>query len=500
MPPRRPLDRHISEATKLSLILATALTFGPTLATRADAQEPGRDTAGITVSGTVYDSLAAKPLAGALVQIAETGKRAARVLIDTTGTDGAFEIANVPRGSYIIGFFHPALDSLGLGVATRSVEVSSAAPTEVALAIPSASTIRDLLCTPGATADSSGLLIGFVRDADTGAPLAGANGVLMWRELVVDKGIHTERREVPVKANDVGWFAACGVPADGPLTARAELGSDVTGFIEIAVPPRGLLHRDFNIPRGSAVTTVAVNDSAGAAAGETVRRGSARLTGVVRDDRGRPLSGAQLMVWGSGVTGSTMEDGTFALGDLPAGSQALEVRYVGYAPEKMTVDLVSNATRSVTVTLDKRADVLNEVVVYGKRSKRSRDFTGFVQRSKSGFGHFLTRADIEKQHPFQFTDLFRMIPGFMVVPDTQGFGYRIVSTRGSDFSGKCQPAIYINGMQMYDASGIDGFVIPDDVAAVEAYAGPAGAPPQYRSGGCGSILIWTGLNLRATQE
>jgi hypothetical protein len=500
MSPSWPLYLRTAKATRLSLILVTALTLGATPAASAGAQgQGGRDSVGSTVSGTVYDSLAGRPLAGALVQIAETGK-GARVLIDTSGSDGGFEIADVPPGSYIIGFFHPALDSLGLGVATRSVEIASAAPTHVAMAIPSASTIRDLLCTPDATADSSGLLIGFIRDADTGAPLAGANVVVMWRELVVDKGIRSERREVPAKANDAGWFALCGVPTDGPLTARAELGSDATGFIEISVPPHGLLHRDFNIPRGSAATILAVDDSAAAASGQTVRRGSARLTGVVRDARGRPLSGAQLMVWGSGVTGSTKEDGTFALAGLPAGSQALEARYVGYAPEKVTVDLVSNATRSVTMTLEKRADVLNEVVVYGKRTKRPRDLTGFLQRSKSGFGHFLTRADIEKRHPFQFTDLFRMIPGFMVVPDTEGFGYRIVSTRGSGFSGKCQPAIYIDGMQMYDASGIDGFVIPDDVAAVEAYAGPAGTPPQYRSGSCGSILIWTGPDLRVTPE
>jgi hypothetical protein len=216
---------------------------------------------------------------------------------------------------------------------------------------------------------------------------------------------------------------------------------------------------------------------------------------VVLDGSGKPLSGARLVVWGSGVTGSTKEDGTFALADLPAGSQALEVRYVGYAPEKVTVDLVSNATRSVTVTLDKRADVLNEVVVYGKRTRRSSDITGLLRRSKAGFGHFLTRAEIEKRHPFQFTDLFRMIPGFIVVPDTEGFGYRIVSSRGSGVRGQGQPAIYVDGMQMYDASSIDGFVIPEDVAAVEAYAGPAGTPPQYRSGGCGSILIWTGADM-----
>jgi hypothetical protein len=343
------------------------------------------------------------------------------------------------------------------------------------------------------------MVIGFVRDADTGSPLAGANVVMMWTELVIQNGIHTDRREVPVKANDLGWYALCGVPTDGPLIARAELGSDASGFIEISVPPHGVRHRDFGIPRDSAAITVAVDDSAGAAAGQTFRRGSARLTGVVRDERGRPLSGAQLLLWGSGIRGSTLEDGTFALSGLPAGSQALEARYVGYAPKRVTVDLASNSTRNVTVTFDKRADVLDEVTVYGKRSERRSDVRGFLERSKRGFGHFLTRADIEKRHPFQFTDLFRTMPGFIVVPDT-GFGYTIVSTRGSGLGGRCQPEIYLDGMKLYDAGDIDGFIMPSNVAAVEAYAGPAGAPPQYSSGGCGSVLIWTGPDLGSAQD
>lgn len=479
-------------------VLAALLALAPTPGIAAQGAAPS-NAGGVTVSGTVYDSLAGRPLAEALIQIVNR-RNGAKALSATSDAHGDFEITAVPPGSYIIGFFHPALDSLGLGVPPKAVDVASDAPTHVALFIPSASRVHDLLCAPDATADSTGLLLGFVRDADTGVPLAGANVVVMWRELVIDKGIHTERREVPTKANEAGWFALCGVPTDGPLTARAELGSDVTGFLEIAIPPRGLLHRDFYIPRGSSATIVAANDSATGAAGATVRRGSARLTGTVRDDRGRPLSGAQLLVWGSGVTGSTSEDGTFALGNLPAGSQALEVRYVGYAPRRVTVDLVSNATRSVTVTLDERADVLNEVVVYGKRTKRSRDFTGFVQRSKAGFGHFLTRADIAKRHPFQFTDLFRMIPGFRVVPVTDGFGYRIVSTRGTGFGGQCQPDIYIDGMQIYDAGSIDAYVMPNDVAAVEAYAGPSGAPLQYTHGTCGSILIWTGADIGGNEE
>jgi hypothetical protein len=477
--------------TSLALFALLAL-----VSTRAAAQNPSATAT--SISGIVYDSLAGKPLAGALVQLVAHDSPA-KVLSATSGTDGGFEIADVPPGSYIIGFFHPVLDSLGIGVSPRPLEIADAAPVNVSLGIPSAVTLRNLLCPPSAPADSSGLLIGFVRDADEGVPLAGASVVVMWRELVVDKGIHTGRREIPVKTNSEGWYALCGLPTDGPITARAELGDDASGYIEISVPPHGLLHRDFGIPRDSAAVTVAADVSTGAAAGQTVRRGSARLTGSVRDEKGRPLSGARLLVWGSGVTGSTGEDGTFILSGLPAGTQALEVRYVGYAPRRVTVDLASHATRSVTVTLDQRADVLGQVTVYGKPSKRQRDFTGFFQRSKSGFGHFLTRADIEKRHPFQFTDLFRMIPGFMVIPDS-GFGYRIVSSRGTNLSGKCQPTIYINGMRIYDATDIDGLVLPNDIAAVEAYAGPAGAPPQYTADACGSILIWTGPDLGSTQN
>ena len=495
---RWPLDLRAAEAPKLPLTLFfAALALGGATA-RAGAQGTVADGAlHGSVAGTVYDSLAAKPLAGAIVQLAMKGN-GARVISTTSGADGDFEFTGVQPGSYIIGFFHPALDSLGLAAPPRSLEISTAAPAHVTLAIPSAVTVRKILCAPSSAADSSGLVIGFVRDADKGIPLVGAQVVMMWREVVFQDGIRAERREIPVKANDEGWFAICGVPSDGPIMARAELGNDVTGFIELSAPPRGVLHRDFYIPHDSAAITVAVDDSAGTATGQKMRRGSARLTGVVHDPEGKPFSSAQLLVWGSGVTGTTREDGTFTLDGLPAGSQEVEARYVGYAPRRVTVDLASNATRTVSITLDKRADVLDEVTVYGKPSKRHRDFTGFLQRRKAGFGHFLTRADIEKRHPFQFTDLFRMISGFRVVPGAE-FGYQIISTRGG-FSGACQPTIYLDGIKLYHTDDLDFFVMPRDIAGLEAYAGPSSAPLQYSSGLCGSILIWTGPDLGDTQN
>jgi hypothetical protein len=310
----------------------------------------------------------------------------------------------------------------------------------------------------------------------------------------VDKGIRTDRRQVPVKSNDEGWYALCGVPTDAPIAARAELGKDASGYVEISVPPNGVLHRDFNIPRGAAAVAVADSAAAGAGiAGAQLRHGSARLAGIVQNAQGHPLAGAQVMVWGSGISGSTGDDGSFTLAGLPAGTQALEARYVGYAPRRVVVDLASNQTRSVTVTLDERTEVLDQVTVYGKERKGRRDINGFLERRKHGTGHFFTRADIAQMRPFEFTDIMRRVPGIKLVP-TSYFDYTILSSRGVGVnpSGTCQPTSFVDGARLVDDTGINTMIRPGDIAGIEVYAGPSEVPPQYSDGNCGSILIWTG--------
>src|SRR5690606_12497751 len=132
--------------------------------------------------------------------------------------------------------------------------------------------------------------------------------------------------------------------------------------------------------------------------------------------------------WGSDVTGNTSDDGTFTLSGLPAGTQSLEARYVGYAPTRVSVDLASDQTRSVEVTLSERTDVLDQVTVYGKTLKRRLDYTGFLERRKTqGSGHFITRADITEMRPVDLTDILRRVPGLKLVP-TSYFDYTILSS------------------------------------------------------------------------
>ncbi len=497
MSPAWPPDLRSAERSKFAPLLLATLALGapwaaPRVAAQSTAVAAARDTAGsATISGVVFDSLTSRPLADALVQVVARGDDRG-AWSTSSDADGAFEIVGIPRGLFLVGFMHPALDSLGLVVTPRTLDVADDVPIHMDLAIPSASTIRRLLCGSARSTDSTGLILGFIRDADTGAPLGGASTVLIWTEIVVSQGLHTNRREVPIKANEAGWYALCGVPTDGPISALAELGMDASGYIEVSVPPSGVLHRDFYIPRGGAAVATVDSVASAAPAGIPIRRGSARLSGVVHDARGRPLAGVQLMVWGSDVTGTTNDDGTFVLAGLPAGTQALEARYVGYAPERVTVDLVSNETRSVRITLDDRADVLDQVTVYGKARRRQNDITGFLDRRAHGLGHFYTHADIARMRPVEFTDIMRRVPGIRLVP-TSYFDFTILSSRGTgSISGGCQPTIYMDGVKLIDDTLINGLVRPGDIVGLEVYSGPSEAPPQYSDSECGSILIWTG--------
>jgi hypothetical protein len=256
------------------------------------------------------------------------------------------------------------------------------------------------------------------------------------------------------------------------------------------------------VPHGDAAVLVAADaedpdDDSSNVTPAPMRRGSSTLSGVVRDAQGEPLGGAQVMVWGSGITMTTRDDGRFSIGSLPAGTQTVETRYVGFAPSRVVVDLASGRAIAVTITMSERADVLDEVMVYGMGRELANVLAGFDQRRKLGFRRLITRSDVETQRPLRFTDLLRHTSGLRIV-STGGLDYDIIAAHGNTMGGVCRPTIFINGVLLANSEGIDMMVDPQEVAAVEIYNGVGETPPQFRGGmkgECGSIAIWTVPNL-----
>ena len=195
------------------------LLFVMLLARLAAAQAP--DTThrppGVSVSGIVYDSIARRPLGGAIVQlvIADSLTRA----IGTTTSDllGRFTLADVPAGRYMLGFFHPMLDSLGLEPTVREVRVDGRGPVRANLAIPSPARLRAAICGAPSGPDSAAVVVGVVRDARTRAPDAGATVTVEWLEITFTpgEGISRHIEHLVATTAENGWFAMCNVPSRG---------------------------------------------------------------------------------------------------------------------------------------------------------------------------------------------------------------------------------------------------------------------------------------------
>ena len=182
------------------------------------------------ISGVVFDSLSSRPLAGAIVQLVPA-QEAARARSAESGANGAFAFDSVEAGTYLLGFYHPLLDSLGIAAPLSRVEVRTNRGVSAPLAIPSGPTIRAALCGPRAVADTLGVFIGFVRSATDGFPRPLSSVRVQWSELTIGSGgMHRVTPTIDGETSEQGGVAICGIPVGGSVLLRAWNGSDSSGF------------------------------------------------------------------------------------------------------------------------------------------------------------------------------------------------------------------------------------------------------------------------------
>ncbi|NBS59442.1 MAG: hypothetical protein EBS65_20865 [Betaproteobacteria bacterium] len=458
------------------------------------AHRVGAQAARTTVSGIVRDSISHAPLAAATVQLVAPDSLARLGRSTVSDSLGRFRITDVADGQYMIGFYHPLLDSLGVEPPPRAVRVEGHQPVVVDLATPSADRIRVTVCGVRAPTDSTALLMGVVRDVTTHAPAAGVKVAGEWLELAFrPDGVDRHQPRLVATTGDNGWFAICNVPRSGTMFLMASRGADSTDMIEVQIPADGFLRRELFLgpSRRIASTAAGTPDSAGVGA-RMIRVGDGRLSGTVLVANGtRPLAGAQVRI-ADGMVTRTNERGEWTITDAPGGTRVLDVRAIGYYPERRTVDVVDNAA-PVQVALSTLKAVLDTVRISASRVRYGIDRGGFEQRARSaGTGRFITADDIKRRPVTNTTDVFRLMAGVRLERDSSGFTKQL-QVRGM-MADWCTPSIYLNGgfMSGFDADEIDAMVQPEHIKGIEIYTGP-GIPAAFQQGmtGCGSIVIWT---------
>jgi hypothetical protein len=450
----------------------TTLMLLPLAATTVAAQA--------SISGVVRDSITRAPLRLAIVQLVHADSMSGRSAI--TDSLGRFTIEAVSPARYRIGFLHPMLDSLGLDPIVRAVTVADAAPLSVDLAIPSAATLRRAMCP---RSRGKAVIAGFVRDAHDHSPVASAMVAADWLELTFQKGgiVRVMPRSDAITAAN-GWFALCDVPSDGIMGLFAARRGDSTDVLDVHVPADGFLRHDLYLGSGR----------------------TARLTGtVVSAVTGQPIPSAQISIAGVPPIRAD-ERGNWAVNGLPLGTRSIEVRAVGFYPERGGVNVTVDAP-AVHTRLSSLRAVLDTVRILAARLQDRRE-SGFDERRRQGGGYYLNAQQIAQKGAHTATDLFRGLRGVrigfasdtmlsdnmaLVDPDSLKTTNHRILMRGIT-GDLCAPSIFLNGIFVarMDADDLDTWATPKEISGIEIYT-EATAPAQFQriGKGCGSIIIWT---------
>lgn len=160
------------------------------------------------------------------------------------------------------------------------------------------------------------------------------------------------------------------------------------------------------------------------------------IKGVVVDNAGIPIIGANIMVKGTTNGTITDMDGNFTL-DVPAGA-VLQISYIGYANQEVKVGNSSN----LSITLKEDTETLDEVVVVGYGTQKKINLTGSTS--------VVTSKDLVK----------RVTPNAANMLQGKASGLQITSTSGQP--GNDDANIRIRGIGTFGA-GSNPLILVDGV-------------------------------------
>ena len=224
------------------------------------------------------------------------------------------------------------------------------------------------------------------------------------------------------------------------------------------------------------------------------------ITGVVVEEgTGQPLPGTLLVLLdhrGDHRSETIADDsGAFHIAVPGYGEYVIRGSLLGYAAmQSEPLRVGSGDELIVEVRMAIEALALEPLVVRSRGRGMGGQLDGFYDRMdrgrRSGFGHFVSRHDVDRTNPLRSTDLLRTIPGVRVVPGRGGFG------AGLRMSGGCVPAIYVDGTHVnrypVATTSLDDFVPAIAIEGIEVYRGAASQVGSYHDpGGCGLVLVWT---------
>lgn len=200
-----------------------------------------------------------------------------------------------------------------------------------------------------------------------------------------------------------------------------------------------------------------------------------KVSGVVKDQHGQSIPGANILVKGTSNGVVTAADGTFTI-DAPADG-VLSVSFIGYASKEV---LIGGQT-SLEIMLEEDITSLSEVVVVGYGTVKKSDLTGSVASVSSRKLQEVITVDVNNA-------LQGRVAGVQVVNNSgrPGAG-TTVRIRGVGSFGSSDPLYVVDGFPTGDIS----FLAPADIESMEVLKDASASAIYGNRGSNGVILITT---------
>ena len=386
------------------------------------------------IVGTVFDSTAAAPLAGARVRLSGTAR------VGVTDVMGRFHISDVPGGTYALEFWHPRLDSLPLA-ALPLVDIVTGGEAEVSahLAIPPLSRILVAACPPEAAEhaisrrrpDESSVLVGSVYDPLTQQPVADATVAVTWTESGLEAGtaaaasgrhvVTTLPFSASTRTTETGRFWLCHLPRGVPLhasvalpnggkqQARFRLDEDVQ---TLSIGTGSAMPESRNAAdsmQGAADASVAILNIATKSSATHTSALSGR---VFNRATGEPIPDAVVGVGDERQT--TDEGGAFRFRSLSPGRIRVEIQHIAYGVATVDVGIESGVEATVVIRIAHQGIVLDPLAV-STRAERDRQWRYSTTRRDFLDSEQLTEARLRGQ---TLVDVLRRFPGLTLQQGT----------------------------------------------------------------------------------
>lgn len=290
------------------------------------------------VTGMVWDSTRARPLAAARVTLEGTDRTA------TTDSAGRFALEGVSEGAYSLTFAHPRLDSLRYTPEPARVVAVPPQTAERDLAIPSLGRVLTASClTPAA-----GTLGGLVTSRATGAPMAGVPVRAEWPR----PGESGDTARALAVTDDAGMYRFCDLPVGMAVRVAAVIPGAGQAEVRLEAGRPGVQSVELDTP--------APARAAAAGRGRVVLR-------LVDAGNSRPIAGARVRLGGDMAQVVSDRQGVATVEQVPSGSYAVQMHHEVYGTMTTRVLVRGGLPTEVEVRVPRRSITLEPIVVQARR-------------------------------------------------------------------------------------------------------------------------------------